>query len=70
MKVYNVYVDEYDYDDYIDITVVAENENKAIGMIKTGYFGKCYFKERQGKIYVEEVDLTREHIVSTNFYGV
>jgi hypothetical protein len=66
MKVYSVYVDEYDYDDYYDVIVVAKNEERALEMIKTGYFGHCYFKESQGEIHVEEVDLTIEHIISSS----
>lgn len=64
MKVYSVYVDEYDYEDYYDVIVVAENKDRALEMVKTGNFGHCYFKENQGEIHVEEVDLTIERIIA------
>lgn len=68
MKAYLVYVDDYDYDDCDAVVVVAENEDRALEMIHTGFFGHCYFKERQGEIHIEEVDTTREHIVLESFY--
>jgi hypothetical protein len=67
MKVYHVYVDDYDYDEYDAIVVVAENEDNALNMVKNGYFDGCYFKETQGEIHIEEVDLAKEHIVLTSF---
>lgn len=64
MKVYSVYVDEYDYEDYYDVIVVAENKNRALEMVKTGNFGRCYFKDSQGEIHIDEVDLTTERIIA------
>ena len=63
MKAYYVYVDDYDYDDFDAIVLVAENEDRALEMVRNGYCGGCYFKERQGEIHVEELNLTTEHIV-------
>lgn len=63
MKVYQVYADNCDYEEFDAVVVVAENESRALEMIQTGLFGHCYFKERQGEIHIEEIDLTKEHIV-------
>lgn len=68
MKAYHVYVNDYDYDDFDSIVVVAENEDRALEMINNGgWDGEGYFKEHQGEIYVEELDLTYEHIVCESF---
>lgn len=67
MKVYYVYVDKCDYDEYDGLVVVAENEDRVLEMVKGGYFGKSYFAEWQGEIHIEEVDLTREHIILESF---
>ena len=45
MKVYYVYVDKCDYDEYDGLVVVAENEDRVLEMVKGGYFGKSYFAE-------------------------
>lgn len=67
MKVYYIYPDKYDYDEFDGIVVVAENEDRALVMIENGYFGQSYFKNIQGKIHIEEVDLAKEHIVMESF---
>ena len=67
MKVYYVYADRYDYDDFDGLVVVAEDKDRVLEMVKVGYFGKCYFNEWQGEIHIEEVDLTKEHIVLESF---
>lgn len=67
MKVYRVYVDDWDYDEFDAVVVVAENEDKALAMVENGYHGGSYFKKWQGEIHVEEVDLTYEHIVLESF---
>ena len=67
MKVYYVYADRYDYDDFDGLVVVAEDKDRVLEMVKVGYFGKCYFKEWQGEIHIEEVDLTKEYIVLESF---
>lgn len=67
MKVYHVYVDDYDWDEFDAIIVVAENEDRALEIVKNGYYDGCYFKEEQGEIHVEEIDLTYEHIVLESF---
>lgn len=54
MKVYYVYADDYDYDDYDAIVVVAENEDKALEIARgNGRYWYSYFKEHQGKIHAE-----------------
>lgn len=67
MKVYHVYVDAYDWDDFDAVVVVAENKDRALAMVNSGYWGDCYFKEYQGEIHIEEVDLTKEYIVLESF---
>lgn len=67
MKVYLVYADDYDYDDYDAIVVVAENKENALAMANSGSFGYSYFKKHQGEIHVEEVDLTTAHVVLESF---
>lgn len=67
MKVYYVYVNDWDYDDFDAIVVVAENEDRAFEIASSNYYDHCYFKEHQGEIRVEEVDLTKEHVVLESF---
>jgi hypothetical protein len=67
MKIYHVYVKKYGYDEFDGLVVVAENKDRALEMVKVGYYGGCYFNERQGKIYIEEVDLTTEHTVLESY---
>jgi hypothetical protein len=68
MKLYYVYADDYDYDDFDSVVVVAENEDRALEMINNGgWSGEGYFREHQGEIHIEEVDLTVEHIVLESF---
>ena len=67
MKVYCVYVNNYDYDDFDAIVVVAENEDRALAIANSGYCGNCYFKEYQGEIHIKEVDLTKEYVVLASF---
>lgn len=67
MKVYYVYADDWSYDDFDAIVVVAKNKDRALAMVNSGYCGDCYFKEYQGEIHIEEVDLTKEHVVLESF---
>ena len=66
-KVYYVFPDYYDYDDFDGIVVVAENEERALEIVNTSYYNGSYFKARQGEIHIEEIDLTTEHIVLASF---
>ena len=67
MKVYRVYADDYDYDEYDAIVVVAENEERALTMANSGNWGDSYFRKSQGAIHVKEVDLTTEHVILESF---
>lgn len=67
MKVYYVYVDDYSWDEYDAIVVVAENEDRALELAKHGNFEESYFNKWQGEIHVEEVDLTTEHIILASY---
>lgn len=67
MKVYYVYVNDWDYDDFDALVVVAENEDRALEIVNSGYWDGCYFKEYQGEIHIEEVDLTKEYVVITSY---
>jgi hypothetical protein len=67
MKVYRVWADKFDYDDYDAVVVVAENEDRALEIVNCAHYGKSYFKEWQGKIHIEEVDLTKEYVVIESF---
>lgn len=60
MKVYYIYPDNYDYDDFEGFIVVAENESRALEMVRDK------FKTHQGEIHVEE-DLATEHIALEAF---
>jgi hypothetical protein len=68
MKVYYVWVDKCDYDYYDSLIIVAENKERALEMVKHGKWNNTsYFEEWQGEIHIEEVDLTKEHIVIESF---
>ena len=69
MKVFYVYPDEYKYDDYNGIVVVAENKDKALALVESGYYGESYFKAHQGEIYIDEVNLSTEQIVLESFFA-
>lgn len=68
MKVYNVYPDRYDYDQYDGVVIVAENEAQVLEMLKNPpYGGAAYFGSSQGEIHIEEVDLTKPSVVLASF---
>ena len=67
MKVYKVYPEHTDYDQYEAIVVVAENKARALEFAKTGDYGGSYFEKNQGQIYVKEIDLTKEQVVLNGF---
>ena len=64
MKVYYVYPDNYDYEQYREFIIVAENEEKALELVRHK------FENGQGEIHTVEIDLTKEQILSEDFYGV
>lgn len=62
MKVYSVWTDKWDYDEYDEFIVVANNEDSALTMV----IGS--FEEYQRPyIHIKEVDLTTEHVVLGSF---
>lgn len=68
MKVYNVYPDDYDYDQYKGVVIVAENEAQVLEMLKDPpYGGATYFESSQGEIHIEEVDLTKPSVILASF---
>ena len=62
MKVYYVGTDDWDYDEYDAFAVVAENEDRALEIAK-----KLFHEHQWDGIYIEEEDLTEEHIVLGSF---
>lgn len=58
MKVYSVWTDKWDYDEYDEFVVVAKDEESALAMV-IGSFHEW----QRSSIHVEEVDLTTEHMV-------
>lgn len=72
MKVYKLWVDEIDYDEYDSVVVVAENENEAIEIVQNATGNLCwrekgYFYESQGEIHIEEIDLTKKGVVLASY---
>lgn len=63
MTVYCAWVDNYDYDTYNGIVVVAQNKKKALKLIKD----KGYFKPFQGEIHIDKVDLSCEHVILSSY---
>lgn len=68
MKVYYVYPDDWDEDECDGVVVVAENKSRALEMVRNNRYNENYFYESQGKIHVEEINLTKEHVVLESFY--
>ena len=60
-KVYLVKVEDYSWDEYDSIVVVASTEEEAITM------GQGFFEEEQGQITATEVDLTKSGVILTSF---
>ncbi len=60
-KVYLVKVEDYSWDEYDSIVVVASTEEEAITM------GQGFFNEEQGQITATEVDLTKSGVILTSF---
>ena len=67
MKVYIVRADTCDYDMFDSVVIVAENEERALEIVKSGYLGGCYFNVSQGEMHVEEVDLSTECVILASF---
>ena len=75
MKVFRVYVDNCDYDEFDGCIVVAESIEDVKSMMKhtTKYGHRTYiddgvwFNDRQGQIKIAEVDLTRKGVILSSF---
>ena len=63
MKVFLVWVDKYDYDEYDGVVVVAGSKERALEIVNERH----YFYESQGEIFVTEVDTTTESVVLESF---
>ena len=62
MKLYSVWSEKWDYDEYDEVVVAAKDEEAA--WVKVEHL----FKEYQlPYIHIDEVDLTFEHIVLKSF---
>ena len=61
LKVYLVESEDWDYNNYDSFVVVAENEEKAIELVKDD------FKEDQGALTAKEVSLQEEGVVLGSF---
>lgn len=76
MKVFKVWTDNYDYDEYDSCIVVAESIEEIKQSI-TYYNSYCiiyehtpnsiFFKNYQGEIHIKEVDLTKKGIICASF---
>ena len=63
MKIFLVWVDKYDYDDYDGVVVVAESKERALEIVNE----RNYFNENQGEVFITEVNTTMEHVVLESF---
>ena len=63
MKIFMVWVNKCDYDQYDGVVVVAGSKERALEIVNERY----YFVESQGPIFIDEVNTTMEHIVLESF---
>lgn len=61
LKVYLIESENWDYDDYDSFIVIAENEQKAIELVKDS------FKADQGTLTAKEISLQEECVVLGSF---
>ena len=62
MKVYSIWTNKWDWDEYDGFVVVAKDEENALAMV-IGFFSEW----QRDSIHIEEVDLTIKHIVLGSF---
>ena len=62
MKVYSIWTNKWDYDEFDGFVVVAKDEKSALEMV-IGSFNEW----QRDSIHVEEVDLTMEYVVLESF---
>ena len=79
MKVFKVSAESFGYDEYDSCIVVAESEDAVRKMIKEevrlgsvsrlliGDSVVCRFESDQGKIVIEEVDLTKQDVILASY---
>lgn len=60
-KLFSVYSEECDYDQYDEVIVIADDENKALEI------GKDFFEDDQGEIKTKEIELNESGVVSTSY---
>ena len=60
-KLFSVYSEECDYDQYDEVIVIADNENEALEI------GKDFFEDDQGEIKTKEIELNESGVVSTSY---
>lgn len=62
MNVYSIWSEKWDYDEYDEVVVVAKDEDAALAMVEN------MFKDYQLRyIHIDEVDLTKGHVVLGSF---
>ena len=79
MKVFKVSAESFGYDEYDSCIVVAESEDAVRKMIKEevrlgrvacllrGDRVSCRFESDQGKISIEEIDLTKQDVILASY---
>lgn len=79
MKVFKVSAESFGYDEYDSCIVVAESKDAVRKMIKEevrlgrvtrllrGDRTSCMFDSGQGKIVIEEVDLTKQDVILASY---
>jgi hypothetical protein len=65
MKVFLVWVDIYDEDQYDGIVVVADSKERALELVNERH----YFDENQGPVFITEVNTSMEHVVLESLNG-
>lgn len=79
MKVFKVSAESFGYDEYDSCIVVAESKDAVRKMIKEkailgsisriliGDSVVCRFESDQGKIFIEEIDLTKQDVILASY---
>lgn len=60
-KLFSVYSEECDYDQYDEVIVIADDENEALEI------GKKFFEDDQGEIKTKEIKLNESGVVLASF---
>lgn len=68
MRVYRITADDWDYDQFDSIVVLAESEERALEIANMKHhYGQKYFADDQYPLIVEEIDMTKEQVVLSSF---